>query len=146
VRRAEVIIEMLSKVGIRAKFTNGTIAEISAQFFGNEKKFDALVSAWTGRPDPSMSYTLAFGKGAYYNAGRTEASPELTLLLQHSRLKEDLAFRRQVFSKVQRIVMEQALVAPLTFRYDLTASTASVKGFQPNLLGKPKFNDIWLAS
>jgi peptide/nickel transport system permease protein/peptide/nickel transport system substrate-binding protein len=146
VRRAEVIMEMLGKVGIRAKFTNGTIPEISAQFFGNEKKFDALVSAWTGRPDPSMSYTLAFGKGAYYNAGRTEASPELTTLLQQSRLKEDMEFRRQVFAKIQRIVMEQALVAPLAFRYDLTASVATVKGFQPNLLGKPKFSDIWLAA
>lgn len=146
IRRAEVLMEMLSKVGIRAKFTNGTIAEISAQFFGNEKKFDALVSAWTGRPDPSMTYSLGFGKGAYYNAGRSEASAELTTLLQHSRIKEDIEFRRQVFAKIQRIVMEQALVAPLAFRYDVTASTAQTKGYQPNLLGKPKFNDIWLAS
>lgn len=146
VRRAEVVIEMLGKVGIRAKFTNGTVAEISGQFFGNEKKFDALLSAWTGRPDPSMTYSLGFAKGAYYNAGRTEASPELSALLQESRLKEDLEFRRQAFAKIQRIVMEQALVAPLAFRYEMVASTQQVKDFRPNLLGKPKFNDVWLAS
>jgi ABC-type transport system substrate-binding protein len=146
VRRAEVVIEMLSKVGIRAKFTNGTIAEISGQFFGNEKKFDALLSAWTGRPDPSMTYSLGFAKGAYYNAGRGEASPELTALLQESRLKEDLEFRKKIFARIQRIVMEQALVAPLAFRYEMVASTAQVKDFRPNLLGKPKFNDVWLAS
>lgn len=146
VRRAEVIIEMLGKVGIRAKFTNGTIPEISGQFFGNEKKFDALLSAWTGRPDPSMTYSLGYAKGAYYNAGRSEASPELTAALQESRLKEDEAFRKQAFSKVQRIVMEQALVAPLAFRFDMTALVPAVKDFRPNLLGKPKFNNVWLAN
>lgn len=146
VRRAEVLMEMLGKVGIRAKFTNGTIAEISGLYFGPEKKFDALVSAWTGRPDPSMTYSLGFAKGAYYNAGRSEASPELTALLQESRVKEDLAFRKQVFSKIQHIVMEQALVGPLAFRYELVASTQQVKGFKPNLLGKPKFNDVSLAT
>lgn len=146
VRRAEVIMEMLSKVGIKARFTNGTIAEISGQFFGSEKKFDALMSAWTGRPDPSMTYSLGFAKDAYYNAGRSEASPELTALLKESRLKEDIAFRRQIFSKIQRIVMEQALVAPLAFRYEMVASTQQVQNFKPNLLGKPKFNEVWLAS
>lgn len=146
VRRAEVIMEMLGKAGIRVKLTNGSIAEISGQFFGTEKKFDSLLSAWTGRPDPSMTYSLGFAKGAYYNAGRSEASPELTALLQESRTKEDLEFRKQVFSKIQRIVMEQALVAPLAFRAELVASTQQVKGFKPNLLGKPKFDDVWLAS
>lgn len=146
VRRAEVIMEMLGKVGIRAKFTNGTIPEISGQFFGNEKKFDALLSAWTGRPDPSMTYSLGYAKGAYYNAGRSEISPELTAALQESRLKEDQAFRKQVLSKVQHIVMEQALVAPLAFRFDMAASVPAVKDFRPNLLGKPKFNDVWLAN
>jgi peptide/nickel transport system substrate-binding protein len=146
VRRAEVIMEMLGKAGIRVKLTNGSIAEISGQFFGTEKKFDALLSAWTGRPDPSMTYSLGFAKGAYYNAGRSEASPELTALLQESRTREDLEFRKQVFSKIQRIVMEQALVAPLAFRAELVASTQQVKGFKANLLGKPKFDDVWLAS
>ena len=32
-----------------------------------------------------------------------EASPELTALLQESRVKEDLEFRKQVFSKIQRM-------------------------------------------
>jgi peptide/nickel transport system permease protein/peptide/nickel transport system substrate-binding protein len=146
VRRAEVIMEMLGKAGIRVKLTNGSIAEISGQFFGTEKKFDSLLSAWTGRPDPSMTYSLGFAEGAYYNAGRSEASPELTALLQESRTKEDLEFRKQVFAKIQRIVMEQALVAPLAFRAELVASTQQVKGFKPNLLGKPKFDDVWLAS
>lgn len=144
VRRGEVVLDQLGKVGIRLKFTNGSIPEISAQFFGNEKKFDALLSAWTGRPDPSMTYSLMFGKGAYYNAGRSEASAELSALLQESRASEDLATRAQVFAKIQRIVMEQALVAPLAFQFELDALSERTKGYRPNLLGKPKFEDVWL--
>ncbi len=139
VRRSEIIMAQLGAVGIKAKFTNGTIAEISGQFFGNEKKFDLLMSAWTGRPDPSMTYALAFGKGAYYNAGRSEASPELSQLLLDSRAKEDLDYRKQVFAKLQRIVMEQALTAPIAFQFEMDAVGEQVKGFEPNLLGKPKF-------
>lgn len=37
VRRGEVIQDQLGKAGIRLKFTRGTIAEISAQFFATEK-------------------------------------------------------------------------------------------------------------
>jgi hypothetical protein len=50
------------------------VPEISGQFFGNEKKFDVLLSAWTGRPDPAMTYGLMYAKDAYFNAGRVEVS------------------------------------------------------------------------
>ena len=143
VRRGEVIQEQLGKAGIRRKFTRGTIAEISAQFFATETKFDLLVSAWTGRPDPSMTYALGFDQGAYYNAGRT-ADPELSKLIKESRESEDLAKRAEVFAKIQKITVETALSAPLAFQFELDALSAKVKGFKPNLLGKPKFENISL--
>jgi peptide/nickel transport system permease protein/peptide/nickel transport system substrate-binding protein len=144
VRRGEVIEDQLGKAGIRLKFTRGTIAETSAQFFGTERKFDLLVSAWTGRPDPSMTYALGFDKGAYYNAGRT-ADPELSKLIQQSRESEDLGARAAVFAKIQRFIMENALSAPLAFQYELDALSEKVRGYKPDLLGKPKFEDISLA-
>jgi peptide/nickel transport system permease protein/peptide/nickel transport system substrate-binding protein len=143
VRRGEVIQDQLGKAGIRLKFSRGTIAEISAQFFATEKKFDLLVSAWTGRPDPSMTYALGFDKGAYYNAGRT-ADPELSKLIQESRVSEDLSKRAEVFAKIQKFTVENALSAPLAFQFELDALSAKVKGFKPNLLGKPKFENISL--
>lgn len=143
VRRSEVLQAQLNQAGIRLKFTRGTIAEISAQFFATEKKFDVLLSAWTGRPDPSMTYALGFDKGAYYNASR-EADPELVKLIQLSRESEDLEERAAVFAKIQRFVMENALSAPLAFQYELDALATKVKGYKPNLLGKPKYENISL--
>src|SRR6218665_1005259 len=145
VRRGEIVMDQLGKIGIRLKFTNGTIPEISGQFFGTEKKFDMLLSAWTGRPDPSMSYSLMYAKGAYYNAGRSEFSPELSALLQESRAREDIQWRKSVFAKIQRMVMENALVAPLAFQFEIDALSNAVQGFVPNLLGKPKFNNLSLS-
>jgi peptide/nickel transport system permease protein/peptide/nickel transport system substrate-binding protein len=145
VRRGEIVMEQLSKVGIRLKFINGTIPEISGQFFGNEKKFDLLMSAWTGRPDPAMTYGLMYAKDAYFNAGRVEVSPELSALLGESRASESIETRKQVFAKIQRIVMEQALVAPIAFQFEMDALGARVKGYKPNLLGKPKYEFISLA-
>lgn len=143
VRRSEVLQAQLGQAGIRLKFTRGTIAEISAQFFATEKKFDVLLSAWTGRPDPSMTYALGFDKGAYYNASR-EADPELVKLIQLSRESEDLKERAAVFAKIQRFTMENALSAPLAFQYELDALATKVKGYKPNLLGKPKYENISL--
>lgn len=145
VRRGEIVMDQLGKIGIRLKFTNGTTPEISGQFFGKEKKFDMLLSAWTGRPDPSMSYSLMYAKDAYYNAGRSEFSPELSALLQESRSREDLEFRKRVFAKIQRMVMENALVAPLAFQFEVDAVSNAVQGFVPNLLGKPKFSNVSLS-
>lgn len=141
VRRAEVLQEQLGKAGIRLKFTRGTVAEISANFFN--QGYDMLLSAWTGRPDPSMTYALGFDKGAYYNAGR-EATEELSDLIRRSRESENLKERAAVFDKIQQITMGQALSAPVAFQYELDALSPKVKGYRPNLLGKPKFEFVSL--
>lgn len=144
VRRSEIVMEQLRKVGIKLKFITGTIPEISGQFFGNEKKFDMLLSAWTGRPDPSMTYSLLYNKDAYFNAGRIDHGKALADLMAESRAAERIEGRKLVFRQLQRIVMEQALVAPLAFQYELVAASQAVKGYKPNLLGKPRYEFISL--
>lgn len=144
VQRQEILIEQLRKAGFNIRFGNGSIAEASAAFFGAEKKYAALLSAWTGRPDPSLTYSLMYSKDAYYNAGRGEVPAELTAAIKDSRSSEDQDTRRKAFATVQRLVMENAFVAPLAFQFELDAMSAKVKGFRPNLLGKPKYEDVWL--
>lgn len=144
VQRQEILIEMFRKVGLNVRFLNGSVAEASTAFFGAEKKGAALLSAWTGRPDPSMSYSLMYTKDAYYNGGRGDVPPELLVALKESRATEDLAARKKALSTIQRIVMENAFVAPLAFQFELAAMSTKVQGYSPNLLGKPKYENIWL--
>ena len=141
VLRSEIMQAQLEKAGFKPRFTRGNLPEIAAQFYGNEKKFDALLSLWTGRPDPSMTYGSLFGGESYYNAGRT-AEPSLTALLARSREVEKTEERAKVFSELQRNVMENALTAPIAFSFELSGLVERFAGYEPNLLGKPKFDAI----
>ena len=146
VQRQEILIEQFRKAGMNVKFSNAPIAEASAAFFGAEKRGSGLLAAWTGRPDPSLTYSLMFTKDAYYNGGRAPVPPELEAAIKESRASEDIEARRKAFATVQRLVMENAFVAPLAFQFELVAMNKKVQGYRPNLLGKPKYDDVWLES
>jgi peptide/nickel transport system permease protein/peptide/nickel transport system substrate-binding protein len=146
VQREEILIEQFRKAGISVRFVNAPVAEASAAFFGPEKRGSALLAAWTGRPDPSLTYSLMFTKDAYYNGGRAPVPPELEAAIKESRASEDIEVRRRAFATVQRLVMENAFVAPLAFQFELVAMNKRVQGYRPNLLGKPKYDDVWLES
>jgi len=143
VQQQEVLMEQMRKAGIRLRFERYTGPPTPAAFFA-EKKGDLLLAPWTGRPDPSLTYQLVFGAGSYFNAGRGEGAPGLTEALLTTRSSDDLAVRKEAFRKLQKIVTENALHLPLLFRPELTAYSQKVKGYKPNLLGKPKFEDVWL--
>ena len=146
VQRQEILIEQFRKSGMNVRFMNAPIAEASAAFFGAEKRGSGLLAAWTGRPDPSLTYSLMFTRDAYFNAGRAPVPPELEAAIKASRASEDIEQRRQAFATVQRLVMENAFVAPLAFQFELVAMNKKVQGYKPNLLGKPKYDDVWLES
>ena len=40
----------------------------------------------------------------------------------------------------------EAFVCPLAFQYELVAMNKKVQGYKTNLLGKPKYDDVWLES
>jgi peptide/nickel transport system substrate-binding protein len=146
VQRQEILIEQLRKVGIGLRFLNAPVAEASAAFFGAEKRGSGILAAWTGRPDPSLTYSLMFTKDAYYNGGRAPVPPELEAAIKESRASEDIQLRSKAFATVQRLVMENAFVVPLAFQFELVAMNKKVQGYRPNLLGKPKYDDVWLES
>ena len=146
VQREEILIEQLRKAGIAVRFINSPVAEASGAFFGAEKRGSGLLAAWTGRPDPSLTYSLMFTRDAYYNGGRAPVPPELEAAIRESRASEDIEVRRKAFATVQRLVMENAFVVPLAFQYELVAMNKRVQGYRPNLLGKPKYDDVWLES
>ncbi|ERS14719.1 peptide ABC transporter [Alcanivorax sp. PN-3] len=144
VQMQEVLMEQFSKVGIRGRFRTGTIADMSAAYFGQEKAGHMLLSAWTGRPDPSLSYSLLYSGTSYFNAGQVKPPEGFDQALLDSRSSDDQSQRQQALARVQRIVMENALVVPLAFRQSIVAATAELQGFENNLLGKPKFNNVSL--
>lgn len=145
VQKQEFLLNQLAKVGVRGRFQNGTIAEASAAFFGTEKAGDLLLSAWTGRPDPSLTYALLFAEKSYFNSGRVAPPAGYMDAVVASRNSDDIDARKAALAKAQRLAMENALVIPLAFRNDIVAVSKKVQGYQSNLLGKPKFENVTLA-
>jgi peptide/nickel transport system permease protein/peptide/nickel transport system substrate-binding protein len=141
-QRAEILIEQLKAANVRIKLTSGSLPDITAAIF-SKKEGDFLQSNWTGRPDPTLSYTLMFSKSGYFNPSGLE-TPGLEAALAASRATSDQAARTLAFAGVQKIVLDQALFVPLAFQSQIVAHTAKVQGYRPTLLGKPRFDDVFL--
>jgi peptide/nickel transport system substrate-binding protein len=144
VQRQEVLLAQWSKIGVRGRFQNAPIAENSGRFFGEEKQGDLLMSAWTGRPDPSLTYALLYSENSFYNPGRVPPPEGFDAAIQRSRESNDQDERKAALDEVQQIVMQAQLSIPLSVRYEVDAVTSDVQNFSANLLGKPKFNDVTL--
>jgi len=143
VQRTEVLIEMLKKANIRLKVTTGSGVDTAGQFFGKQEG-DMHLSAWTGRPDPSLTYELLFAEGSFFNAGRG-ATPGMADALAAAKTGTTLDERKKAFVKVQRLAVENALSGPLMFDVQMVVHSNRVKGYRPNLIGKPKLLGVSLA-
>lgn len=141
----EVIMAMLRECGIRAKFTTGAQSVVTTEYFRN-KKGDGTLAAWTGRPDPSVSFALMFNKESFLNAGKAEVSPELTQAILESRKYTELDKRKAALDRVQVLVAENALYIPFVFQPEIVGHSPQVVGYKSNLLGKPRFDGVTISS
>ena len=145
VQMQEVVMAMLKTCGVRARFTTGVQSLVTTEYFV-DKKGDGTLAAWTGRPDPSTSFALMFNKESFLNAGKAEVSPELTAAILESRREADIARRKVALDRAQVLVAENALYLPLVFQPEIVGYSPKVTGYRSNLLGKPRFDDVAIAS
>jgi len=144
-QRQEVLIEQFAKAGIRLQFNRVPIAQGSTSFFGPEKRNDCTLSAWTGRPDPSLTFSLMFSQEGYFNTGHVQPVAELPAAMAAAQATDDIDQRREAFALVQKLVADNALFCPLLFDPEIDVHGPQVRNFRPNLLGKPKFEEVVLA-
>ena len=102
------------------------------------------LSAWTGRPDPSLTYELLYGEGSFFNAGRG-ATEGMAAALAEAQSGSSLDARKAAFVKVQKLALDQALSCPLMFDVQMVVHAKRVQGYKPNLIGKPKLEGVSLA-
>lgn len=140
VRLAEVLKYQLAKVGVQIDLIPTEVTQASSEFF-NKRKYPAMLSAWTGRPDPGLTYKLMFTERGYYNAGHI-ATPGIDEALNAANSTPDLAQRSEKFGAAAQIVADHSLFVPLIFPPAVAAYREQVHGFEVNLLGKPKFTTV----
>jgi ABC-type transport system substrate-binding protein len=145
IQRQEILMEQFARVGVRVKFGTASVSDSTSQFM-QDKRGDAYLGAFTGRPDPSQIFQRLFDPNSVINAGRVDPAPERAAAQLETQASTDPAVRKAAFAKLQKIVSDHALCLPITVQYDLAAYNQKVKGYQPNLTGKPKLENVYLES
>ncbi len=144
-QRQEIIIEQLRQVGMKATMTVGTPPDMNQRFM-IQGEGDMMMTLWSGRPDPSLPFLLIYGENGFNNAGRVPPPPEMIAAQNETQSATDQAGRKAAFARLERLALENALSCELSFVPQIDVFSPSVKNYIPNLLGKPKFNDIYLDS
>ncbi|WP_176441050.1 ABC transporter substrate-binding protein [Oceanicola sp. 22II-s10i] len=143
-QRMEIIAAMLEAVGITLENTVAAVAQSNKTW--NEGVGDIHLSAWTGRPDPAMTLSLLFHKNAYYNKGGSEPSVELTEAIDETRRLVDAEKRMESIHRAIRLERENAMCLPMVFEPQIITHANNVKGWEPNIIGKPRYGGMWMES
>jgi peptide/nickel transport system substrate-binding protein len=143
-QRQQVVIEQLKQVGIRVNLMGFSVLDAIKSFF-TDKKGDALLILWGGRPDPTMTFRDLFSKDSFYNPARAEPDG-FGAALAATEATQDTAVRVKALSKVQHIIADSALMVPLVFDSQYAVFSKKVKGFQPNLFGRARYENVSLES
>jgi ABC-type transport system substrate-binding protein len=110
-----------------------------------ERKGAMLFSPTGGYPDPSQFYDALFAKEALRNAGKVEL-PGYRELADATMTAADQPARKAAFAKLQKFVIEQALQLPQFIAPSIIIMGPKVQNLVDNLLGTPKFTEVWLNS
>jgi ABC-type transport system substrate-binding protein len=142
-QRQEVIVTQLARAGIRVALTPVSASASSTMFFGPAKQGAGRMAQIAARPDPSQEYDNLFSKDAYFNAGNVELAGYRELL-DATMATTDREARKAAFAKLQRFVVENALLVPIVFNTAITVHHPRLKGFVLGMIGKPKCTEVWL--
>ncbi|MTB88116.1 ABC transporter substrate-binding protein [Aeromicrobium senzhongii] len=142
IRVAEILKEQWAAVGVTVNLRPLEIVQATNDYF-NDRKAPALLSQWTGRPDPAMSYRLMFSGEGYFNTS-DEGTPGLEKALGQADVSTEPQARKPGLDAAAEAVFADTPWLPLVFGDSLVGLGDDVKGFEGNLLGKPKFIGVSL--
>jgi ABC-type transport system substrate-binding protein len=140
-KRADIMMDNLGRVGIKIK---PNPMQQTNQYFNSEKKGDMYLVAWPGKPDMTQTYALLFAQNSYYNPSGASVINNVDDLINATRTSEDLGVRKAAFAKLIEAERDVASFAPICSEQIVYAMRTKVKGFEPSLLGKPKFDGVWI--
>jgi peptide/nickel transport system substrate-binding protein len=142
-RLMEAVTAQLDQVGIKVKLVPMELTKGVTELF-SEKRYNAGMFPWTGRPDPQMTVQSLWGKTAFYNAG-SRNSEELDAIINKSAATYDPKEREKVIKEAVKVaIIDDAMNLPLVFEPATAAMSKKVSGYQGNLAGKPKLRYLWI--
>jgi ABC-type transport system substrate-binding protein len=135
-RVGEILKEQWAEIGVTVNLMPREVNQANGDYF-NDIKTPAFFAAWTGRPDPALTYRLMFTKEAYFNTSK-QSTPGIDEALAEDAALTDPQERKAALDKASEAVVADMPIIPIVFQHSLTGLGEGVEGFESNLLGKPK--------
>lgn len=142
-QRSEIIMEQLRQVGINCRLISASSAEMY-QRFNVEGQGDMMMVLWTGRPDPVQGFLFVFSENGANNPGRVPPPKDLAEAMTDAQAGQTQDERKPAFARLEKAALEHALSCEVAFVPGIEVFSPDVGGYEPNLLGKPKFNRLYL--
>ncbi len=139
VTTAEIVKAQLAEVGIDMEIKALPPADMGVNFLKGEG--DAVITGWTGRPDPSMLFSAYFDDAAPQNVSHSEIDG-FDDALAAANAVQDPTERGVALAEVQKLVLDEGLVAPLTFNAVGTVCSDKVTGYEPPVVGISEFRGV----
>lgn len=139
VTTAEIIKAQLAEIGIEMEIKALPPADMGVNFLKGTG--DAVITAWTGRADPSMLFSAYFDEAAPQNVSRTEVDGFDEALAAANAL-DDVEARGEALAELQRLVLAEGAVVPLTFNQVGTVCNERVTGYEASVVGISEFRGV----
>jgi peptide/nickel transport system substrate-binding protein len=139
----EALKNQLQEIGIELELEAMESTATVTRYF-SEKTVHAFLSNWSGRPDPHMTINSLYSSNSFYNPGGV-STQEIEDLIEKAAGTYDQSERGEIYAEINRIaILEEALEIPIMFNPRTSAMDKRVMGYEPNLMGKPMFSNIWI--
>lgn len=133
-------------MGINAQISQFNVGTATANFFTNGQG-DFYSTSWSMYPEPDNIATNNLAPNAFYNPMKRAVDPQVEQLLQQGRATYEQEERREIYTRLAKISLDQAYYVPFIFGTALVALDKKVQGTDTLIDGAIKwvYHQLWLA-
>ena len=141
-RKLEIIQEQLKKAGIQMTVAIKDVSAANQDFYVGHGP-NLYCSGWSGRPDPSGTYGGLVSPTSFYNSGGY-APAGIEEQLAAGKIDAKPADRVKAYLPLAETIQNEMMFLSLDFLSLIVAFQDYVKGYQPDLYGKPDVSFLWI--
>ncbi len=139
---AQIVQSMAGEVGIRVSIEIVEFGTLLSQFV--DRRFEAGLLGWSGRPDPDGNTYNNFVTGGGQNRA-AYANPRFDALLDAARILTTAEHRRRAYADALAILNEDLPYLFLYWPKEYKVMTPKVQGFVSNPDGMMRLRHVWLS-
>lgn len=137
---AVMIQSMLEDIGVTMNIAQVDPSQ-NADIFFNQKRYDALLSAFPANPDPLLTVAQIDVPSGFYNRSQW-TEPEVVSLYEKAKTETDEQARIQIIKDLARATNQYATSTPLLSALRPYVYSTQVEGWQHYASGTPEFRGI----